>query len=89
MKGSALERFAQEARIQLQKEVKARLNLIQKGDASIDLIENRNAVNALNKHLEELKGDEEALVEEVAYTWFNRISALRVMDASGLTLSSG
>ena len=83
MKGSALERFAQEARIQLQKEVRARLNLIQKGDASIDLIENRNAVNALNKHLEELKGDEDALVEEVAYTWFNRISALRFMDASG------
>lgn len=83
MKGSALERFAQEARIQLQKEVRARLNLIQKGDASIDLIENRNAVNALNKHFEELKGDEEALVEEVAYTWFNRISALRFMDASG------
>ncbi len=83
MKGSALERFAQEARIQLQKEVRARLNLIQKGDASIDLIENRNAVNALNKHLEELKSDEDALVEEVAYTWFNRISALRFMDASG------
>ena len=83
MKGSALERFAQEARLQLQKEVKARLNLIQKGDASIDLIENRNAVNALNRHLEELKGDEDALVEEVAYTWFNRISALRFMDASG------
>lgn len=83
MKGSALERFAQEARIQLQKEVKARLNLIQKGDASIDLIENRNAVNALEKHLDELKGNEDALVEEVAYTWFNRISALRFMDASG------
>ena len=32
MKGSALERFAQEARIQLQKEVKARFNLIQKGE---------------------------------------------------------
>ena len=63
MKGSTLERFAQEARIQLQKEVKARLNLIQKGDASIDLIENRNAVNALNKHLEELKGNEDALVD--------------------------
>jgi len=83
MKGSVLERFAQEARLQLQKEVRARLNLIQKGDASIDLIENRNAVNALNKHLEELKGNEDALVEEVAYTWFNRISALRFMDASG------
>ena len=83
MKGSALERFAQEARIQLQKEVRARLNLIQKGDASIDLIESRNAVKALNKHLEELKGNEDALVEEVAYTWFNRISALRFMDASG------
>ena len=83
MKGSVLERFAQEARIQLQKEIKARLNLIKKGDASIDLIENRKAVNALEKHLEELKGDEDALVEEVAYTWFNRISALRFMDASG------
>ena len=83
MEGSSLEHFAQEARIQLQKEVKARLNLIQKGDASIDLIENSNAVNALRKHLEDLKGNEDALVEEVAYTWFNRISALRFMDASG------
>lgn len=83
MKGSALERFAQEARIQLQKEVRARLNLVLNGDASIDLIESRNAVNALKKHLEELKSDEAALVEEVAYTWFNRISALRFMDASG------
>ena len=83
MKGSALERFAQEARIQLQKEVRARLNLVLNGDASIDLIESRNAVKALNRHLEELKGDEAALVEEVAYTWFNRISALRFMDASG------
>lgn len=83
MKGSALERFAQEARIQLQKEVRARLNLVLNGDASIDLIESRNAVKALNRHLEELKGDEDALVEEVAYTWFNRISALRFMDASG------
>ena len=83
MKGSVLERFAQEARIQLQKEVRTRLNLILKGDASIDLIENSKAVNALNKHLEELKGNEDALVEEVAYTWFNRISAIRFMDASG------
>lgn len=83
MKGSVLERFAQEARIQLQKEVRARLNLVLNGDASIDLIESRNAEKALNKHLEELKGNEDALVEEVAYTWFNRISALRFMDASG------
>ena len=83
MKGSALERFAQEARIQLHKEVEARLNLVLNGDASIDLIENSNAVKALHKRLEELKGDEQALIEEVAYTWFNRISALRFMDASG------
>lgn len=83
MKGSTLERFAQEARIQLHKEVEARLNLVLNGDASINLIENNNAVKALRKRLEELKGDEYALVDEVAYTWFNRISALRFMDASG------
>lgn len=83
MKGSTLERFAQEARNQLHKEVEARLNLVLNGDASIDLIENSNAVKSLHKRLEELKGDKHALVDEVAYTWFNRISALRFMDASG------
>ena len=44
MKGSALEKFAQEARIQLKEQVKARLNLIINGDESVDLIENRNAI---------------------------------------------
>ena len=81
MKGSALERFAKEARIQLKEQVKARLNLILNGDESIDLIENRNAIIELEKALKE-KG-EEALIEEVSYTWFNRFSALRYMDARG------
>ena len=81
MKGSALEKFAQEARIQLKEQVKARLNLIINGDDSVDLIENRNAIIELKKALNE-KG-EESLVEEVAYTWFNRFSALRYMDARG------
>lgn len=81
MKGSALERFAKEARIQLKEQVKARLNLILNGDESIDLIENRNAIIELEKALKE-KG-EEVLIEEVSYTWFNRFSALRYMDARG------
>lgn len=81
MKGSALERFAKEARIQLKEQVKAKLNLILNGDESIDLIENRNAIIELEKALKE-KG-EEALIEEVSYTWFNRFSALRYMDARG------
>ena len=81
MKGSALERFAKEARIQLKEQVKARLNLILNGDESIDLIENSNAIIELKKALNE-KG-EEALIEEVSYTWFNRFSALRYMDARG------
>lgn len=81
MRGSSLERFAQEARIQLQREVKARLNLIEKGDVSVDIIENKKVVIALKEQIRE-KG-EDVLVEEVAYTWFNRISALRFMDASG------
>ena len=81
MKGSALERFAKEARIQLKEQVKARLNLILNGDESVDLIENRNAIIELKKALKD-KG-EVALIEEVAYTWFNRFTALRYMDARG------
>lgn len=81
MKGITLERFAQEARIQLQREVRARLNRIEKGDTSIELIKNRKAVNSLKNQIEKI--GEDALVDEVAYTWFNRISALRFMDASG------
>lgn len=79
MKGSALEKFAQEARIQLKDQVKARLNLIINGDESVDLIENRNAIVELKKALK--KKGEDSIVEEVAYTWFNRFTALRYMDA--------
>ncbi len=79
MKGRALERFAKEARIQLKDQVKARLNLIINGDESVDLIENRNAIVELKKALK--KKGEDSIVEEVAYTWFNRFTALRYMDA--------
>lgn len=79
MKGRALERFAKEARIQLKDQVKARLNLIINGDESVDLIENRNAIFELKKALK--KKGEDSIVEEVAYTWFNRFTALRYMDA--------
>lgn len=81
MKGSALEKFAQEARLQLQKEVKVKLEQIKNGDESVDLLENKKAIDTLNKILE--TKSEESLIKEVAYTWFNRISALRFMDARG------
>lgn len=81
MDGRALERFAYEARTQLKEQIGAKLNYILRGDDSVELIENRKAINEINQILSEV--NVEALIEEVAYTWFNRILALRYMDARG------
>ncbi len=57
---------------------------------------NHSAYIALQRHLEELQGQHgpaalELLIDEVAYTWFNRFTALRYLEANGYhrrTLSS-
>jgi hypothetical protein len=82
MDTKALEKFAQAARRQLTDQVTARLQLVLHGD-SADL---RARAEAVAKLRSEIKAtSREAVIERVAYTWFNRFCALRFMDANRYT----
>lgn len=74
--------FAAGARVDLMKEVGARLDLVLAA-GSVARAEAPGAVAALERAVG--KDGREAVVDRVAYTWFNRIIALRFMDTNGYT----
>ncbi|MCB5294486.1 BREX-1 system adenine-specific DNA-methyltransferase PglX [Arthrobacter sp. SO3] len=84
METTALRLFAAWARTALIREVSARISVVL---ASQELRQEQpNAVGALEKAVTGA-GDQgrDTVAERVAYTWFNRIIALRFMDANGYT----
>jgi len=82
METRALERFAKEARRQLLEEVGAKLEQVLTTD-SAELREKADAIKELEKLI--AKTSKQAVVDRVAYTWFNRFCALRFMDANHYT----
>ena len=82
MDTNALKKFAQAARNLLIDQVTSKLDVVlAEGSAS-----RREAPKAV-KDLENAiaKADKSQVIEQVAYTWFNRFTALRFMDANGYT----
>lgn len=77
MDTNALKRFAQEARQNLKKTITSKLKFVL-ADDSLARRESQRAVLELEKRLR-LQG-EERVIEQVAYTWFNRFTALQFMD---------
>ncbi|HCG7393726.1 TPA: BREX-1 system adenine-specific DNA-methyltransferase PglX [Vibrio parahaemolyticus] len=79
MDTSRLKKFAQFARRSLIEQVQTKLKLV----LAEDSLARRESPKAV-KELENKKQDlgEEQLLEQVAYTWFNRFCALRFMDAN-------
>jgi len=80
MNTSALKTFAQEARKKLRQQIGTRLDYWLQSDSA----EHRQfapQIKELQSALE--KEGREVLIERVAYTWFNRLAALRFMDANG------
>ena len=75
-----LERFAQMARRELHKQVKARLDAVLLS-ASLERREQLAVVKQLEQEVGETSRDK--VIARVAYTWFNRFCALRFMDANG------
>ena len=82
METAKLKKFAQFSRRSLIEQVSAKLNLVL-ADGSAARREQPKAIAELEKQLHE--HDRELLVERVAYTWFNRICALRFMDVNRYT----
>jgi type II restriction/modification system DNA methylase subunit YeeA len=79
MNTNQLKRFAQGARNKLIEQVGAKLQFV----LTHDTAELRGKQEALKKLKEAQKSlGDEALIEKVAYTWFNRMVALRFMDVN-------
>lgn len=77
-----LEKFAQSARRQLHEEVAARLERVLSTDSG-ELRAKAATIQTLKDEIAATSRD--AVVERVAYTWFNRFIALRYMDVNRYT----
>ena len=87
METAPLKSFATWARTALIREVAARIAVVL-APASPERVEQPSAVAALEKAVSAAGGGDAgraAVADKVAYTWFNRIIALRFMDANGYT----
>ncbi len=82
MNTTELKKISQAARRQLIEQVGARLDLVLQTD-SAELREQEKAIKQLRDEID--KSSREAVVERVAYLWFNRFCALRFMDVNRYT----
>lgn len=80
MDTSKLKKFAQYARRSLIEQVQSKLKLVLAEDSAARR-EHPQAIKELEAKQKEF-GDDQQLIEQVAYTWFNRFCALRFMDAN-------
>lgn len=87
MDTALLKSFATSSRTELIREVAARITAVL-AQGSAERVEQPSAVSALERAISVGGGDDkgkEHVADKVAYTWFNRIIALRFMDANGYT----
>jgi len=82
MDTAKLKKFAQAARRQLLAQVNARLERILAADSAARR-ESAPAVRELERRI--AGSSKETIIEEAAYTWFNRFCALRYMDVNNYT----
>ena len=89
MNTNALKLFAQQTRSKLVSSIKTKMQWVLTED-SAELRGKQNEISQLRKEIAEKSQDnengEEKVIEEVAYTWFNRVMALRFMDANGYNI---
>jgi len=83
MNTNTLKRFAREARIKLLEQVGHKLEFVL-SHATAELRGKEKEIAQLTQQIQ-IHGKEQ-VIETVAYTWFNRLMALRFMDANGYTL---
>lgn len=81
MDTNALKKFAQSARNLLIDQVTARLDMVLAEGAAA----RREHPKAIARLESATNSNRAQVIEQAAYTWFNRFTALRFMDATGLT----
>jgi hypothetical protein len=87
MDKSKLKKFATSARIELMDIVSKKLEFLLSLDIEnlpVAYKSSKNHIQTIRKNCE-TKEKKEDFIEEVAYTWFNRLIALRFMDANSIT----
>jgi hypothetical protein len=84
METAPLKAFATKARTELINAVGSRIAVVL-AENSLARLESARAVHALQEAI--ARDNLEHVTDRVAYTWFNRIIALRFMDANGYTSS--
>ena len=82
MDSNRIKNLATGAREALRNEVSARLNAVL-AEGSAERLENAETVRGIEADIAKHGRDE--VVDRAAYTWFNRLCALRFMDANGYT----
>lgn len=80
MNTSALKIFAQQTRSKLVKDIETHIDVVLNNDTA-ELRGKKDKIDQLKKEIADKGLD--VVKEEVAYTWFNRVMALRFMDANG------
>ncbi len=83
MNTNTLKRFAKEARIKLLDQVGRKLEYVLTQKSAV-LLGKDDEIAQLKSKVQQV--GKAQVVEMVAYTWFNRLMALRFMDANGYTL---
>ena len=83
MNTNQLKRFAKEARIKLLDQVGRKLEFVLTHDTA-ELRGKEKEITRLKQKVFQV--GKEQVIEMVAYTWFNRLMALRFMDANGYTV---
>ena len=83
MNTNQLKRFAKEARIKLIDQVGRKLEFVLNHDTA-ELRGKENDIVQLKQKIQQIGQDQ--VIEMVAYTWFNRLMALRFMDANGYSI---
>lgn len=79
MNTNNLKKFAQEARKKLIAQIGAKLDYVLNTD-SVELREKESQVKRLKEEIS--KSSKVQVIDKVAYTWFNRLMALRFMDVN-------
>jgi len=83
MNTNNLKRFAKEARIKLLDQIGRKLAFVLSADTA-ELRGKQREIEQLKKKI--AAQGKEQVIETVAYTWFNRLMALRFMDANGYNI---
>lgn len=83
MNTNELKRFARVARIKLIDQVSRKMSFVLANTDPVFLDSNASQIQSLKNKIQ-VQGKEQ-VIDTVAYTWFNRLMALRFMDANGYT----